>query len=212
MIKLLILSIFIQSILMMNRPSFKISDRFQVVPDAIQHFSVGFKNHMASALWLRSLQGFDYCEKEISAGICAPKSWLYQNINLASTLDPIFEPGFYRLGALALTVIISDYAGASIIFDRGVSQYPNYWPLLYSAGYHSYFEEKNLIKASQLFDRAAKNGAPNWVAVLAGRLAADGGNINLAEQILRTMVEENQDEKLVKRLKEKIYSLRKQSD
>ncbi len=212
MVKLLILSIFFQSILMAHRPSFKISDRFQVVPDAIQHFSVGFKTHMASALWLRSLQGFDYCEKEISAGVCSPKSWLYQNINLASTLDPVFEPGFYRLGALALTVIISDYEGASIIFDRGVAQYPNYWPLLYSAGYHSYFEEKNLLKASQLFDRAAKNGAPEWVAVLAGRLAADGGDIGLAKQILKTMIDTNQDEKLVKRLQDKINSLTKQNN
>lgn len=207
MIKLLILAVLVQSVLLTSRPDFKISDRFQVVPVAIQHFSVGFKIHIASVLWLRSLQGFDYCEKEISQGVCQPKSWLFQNINLASILDPVFEPGFYRLGALALTVIISDYEGASIIFDRGVAQYPNYWPLLYSAGYHSYFEEKNMLKASLLFERAAKNGAPGWVAVLAGRLAADGGDVSLAKQILKNMIETNQDEKLVQRLQKKIESL-----
>jgi hypothetical protein len=175
----------------------------------IKYFSVGLKINLASALWMRVLENSDYCEQKINQTECIGKSWLFQNLDLATDLDPIFEAGMYRAGALALTIIISDYAGASIIFDRGVLQYPKDWSLLYAAAYHAHFEEKKLVKASELYFAAAKNGAPDWIHVMAGRLAAEGGNSSYAEKILQTMIDTNQDEKYVKRLREKLLELKK---
>ena len=175
----------------------------------IKYFAVGLKINLASALWMRVLENSDYCEQKINQTECVGKSWLFQNLDLATDLDPVFESGMYRMGALALTIIISDYAGASIIFDRGVKQYPTDWPLLYAAAYHAHFEEKNNLKAAELYFNAAKNGAPDWIHVMAGRLAVEGGNTEYAEKILQTMIDTNQDEKYVKRLREKLLSLKK---
>jgi hypothetical protein len=175
----------------------------------IKYFSVGLKINLASALWMRILQNSDYCEQKINQTECVGKSWLFQNLDLATDLDPMFEPAMYRMGALALTIIISDYAGASIIFDRGVLQYPKDWSLLYAAAYHAHFEEKNLVKAAELYFSAAKNGAPDWIHTMAGRLAIEGGGIDYAKKILQTMIDTNQDEKYVKRLREKLLGLKK---
>ncbi len=178
----------------------------------IKYFSVGFKITLASALWLRILQNIDYCEQKINKTQCIGKSWLFKNLDLATDLDPIFESDMYRMGALALSILISDNEGALIIFDKGIKQYPNNWPLLYAAGYQAYFEEKNKKKASELYFRAAQNGAPDWVHVLAGRLAAEGGEFDYAEKILQTMIDTNQEEKYIIRLKEKLANLKKEKN
>ena len=175
----------------------------------IKYFSLGFKNNIASALWLRVLENSDYCEQKINQTDCIGKSWLFQNLDLATELDPIFEAQMYRAGALALTIIISDYPGASIIFDKGVFHHPTDWPLLYAAAYHALFEEKNKTKAAAIYFKAAQNGAPDWVQAMSGRLAIEGGDASYAEQILQTMIDTNQDEKLISRLREKLLSLKK---
>ena len=177
-------------------------------PLAVQYFAAGFRKQLASSLWLRSMGDLDYCEKLINARDCVGKSWLFSIFDLATELDPPFEAVFYQVGGLALTVIISDYAGASIIFDKGVKQHPDYWQLTYAAAYHAHFEEKNFPKAAELYALAAKHGAPTWVSTLAGRMAVDGGDERLADEILRSMVDMKIEEKYVERLRKKIEDAR----
>lgn len=173
-------------------------------PLSVQYFAGGFKLQWASSLWLRAMGDLDYCENLIKKNECAGKSWLFKIFDLATELDPAFEPVFYQVAGLALTVIVSDYPGATVIFDRGVDHHPDYWQLTYAAAYHAQFEEKNLIKAGQRYSLAAQHGAPQWVGAMAGRLATEGGSIDLADQILRTMIEMNIDRKYIDRLKKKI--------
>lgn len=173
-------------------------------PIAIKNLSVGLKNQFADTLWLRAVQDFDYCEKKVNEMECKSKSWLFQTLNLAFELDPYLEPPMYQTAGLALTVIISDYLGASIIFDKGVRQYPNNWEIAYSAAYHALYEEKNKTKAARLYENAAKNGAPTWVYSLAGRIAMDNGEAEYSKQILEGMIATNQDEIIIKRLSDKI--------
>lgn len=177
-------------------------------PLAVQYFAAGFRKQFASSLWLRSMGDLDYCEKLINARDCVGKSWLFSIFDLATELDPPFEPVFYQVGGLALTVIISDYAGASIIFDKGVKQHPDYWQLTYAAAYHAHFEEKDFPKAAQLYSLAAKYGAPKWVSTLAGRMAVDGGNAELADEILRSMIDMKIEERYIERLRKKIEESR----
>ncbi len=178
-------------------------------PLAIQYLTAGMKNQMASALWIRAMGDLDYCEEKINERDCKGKSWLYHVFNLATEMDPPFEPFFYQMAGLALTVIVSDYAGASVIFDRGVVHHPDYWALTYAAGYHAYFEEQDYVKAGRLYALAAQHGAPTWVGAMAGRLAAEGGDLSLAEQILNSMKAMNIEEKYIERLHERLESVRK---
>lgn len=173
-------------------------------PVSIKNMTVGLKYQIADSLWIRAIQDFDYCEKKISENQCAGRSWLYQLLNLITEIDPVLSPDMYRSAGLALTIIISDYEGASVIFDKAVVQYPKDWSLLYTAGYHALFEEKNKLKASKLYFAAAQNGAPNWVYAMAGRLASESGANDYSEKILQGMIDLKVDEKIIKRLRSRL--------
>ena len=97
----------------------------------------------------------------------------------------------YQFSGLALTVLISDYEGASVIFDKAVQIYPDIWQVTYAAAYHALYEEKDKLKASRLYLRAAQTGAPQWVYSLASRISVDGGDREFSEMILKTLMDEN---------------------
>lgn len=179
-------------------------------PKIIEHLTFGFKIQMADFLWLRAVQDFDHCSKQITEQQCEGKSWLFSVLDVASTLDPRLEPVMYQTGGLALSVIITDIEGASQFFNRGVRIYPDNWQIVYTAAYHALYEEKNKMKASRLYLQAFKNGAPPWTQVLAGRLASDEGDLDFAEQILQDMIAQNKDEKLINRLKTKLQEIKDQ--
>ena len=187
-----------------QRPALPPPTTYIAPPLSVQYFAAGFKLQWATSLWLRAMGDLDYCENQIKKNECVGKSWLFKIFDLATELDPPFEPVFYQVAGLALTVIVSDYPGATVIFDRGVEQHPDYWQLTYAAGYHAQFEEKDLIKAGKRYSLAAQHGAPNWVGALGGRLATEGGSIELADQILRTMIDMKMEQKYIDRLKKKI--------
>jgi len=191
---------------------YRVENKFSPPPVGITKLTFGFPVALADIFWIRSLQGFDYCEAYSAPNICQSRSWLFKNLSLMFMLDPNMQVGFYHTGALALSVVISDIEGASEIFDLGVKRHPDDWRLLYAAAYHALYEEKNKKKAALLYKKSSDLGAPDWVSVLAGRLAVDGGDVDYAQKVLQTMIETNQDEKLVKRLKEKIDSLAKSEE
>ena len=177
-------------------------------PDLITHLAVGLRVQMSDSFWLRAIQDFDYCDSVINEKECSDKSWLYKIIKAVVELDPrFFEAHYY--GALALTIIISDYEGASAIFDTAVTNFPKSWMLLYAAGYHALVEEKNKIKAAKLYLEAGNLGAPSWVPMMAGKLAAEGGDIDYAEKILQGMIELNQQPEYAERLKKKLEQKKK---
>ncbi|MFN3454661.1 MAG: tetratricopeptide repeat protein [Pseudobdellovibrio sp.] len=178
-------------------------------PKIIQHLTAGFNVQAADSLWLRAVQDFDYCDQQKDTGNeCQGKSWLFSVLDVASTLDKKLEPVMYQSGGLALTIIISDYDGASVIFDRGVEVYPKNWQLVYAAAYHALYEEKNKLKAAKLYQMAAENGAPEWIHAMAGRLAIEGGHNEYAKKVLEDLIAQNKDENIIKRLKEKLKGIK----
>lgn len=172
----------------------------------IERISFGYQEVIADTLWIRAIQDFDYCEQEIAKRICKNNSWLYKMLDAITKLSPNFRIA-YAAGGLALTVIISDIDGATQIFDKGVKAFPNDWPILYRAAYHYLYEVNDKEHAARLMKQAADNGAPAWLYALAGRLYSDSGHLELAERILQEMIETNQDEILIKRLRDKIASM-----
>ena len=175
-------------------------------PKIIKNMALGLNVQFSDSFWLRAIQDFDFCDQPVSAKECKGKSWLFDVLDLTTDLDKSFFHA-YVWGGLALTIIISDYAGASMIFDKGVMQFPDEWHLNYAAAYHALFEEKNKVKAAKLYFTAANNGAPAWIRVMAGRLAAEGGEKEFSNQILSTMVEMSDDPTYIERLRKKIKEL-----
>lgn len=175
--------------ILLPRPTSKLRSEYLPPPVEIKRISVGMRPALADVFWLRAVQDFDYCDQKTNERECHGKSWLFNVLNLVFELDAKVPFPMYQIAGLALTVIISDYAGASVIFDRGVQQYPKAWPLTYAAGYHALYEEKDNIKASRLYLSTAENGGPIWLYSLASRLSVDGGDREFSEKILAGLLE-----------------------
>lgn len=179
-------------------------------PPGIEHFTFGHKDITADFLWIRAIQDFDYCDHQISKNICTGKSWLYRMLNAITDLSPKFRMP-YATGAVALSVMVSDVEGAATIFNKGIAEFPNDWPILYRAAYHYLYEVKDKKKAADLFIRAGRNGAPAWVFSLAGGLYNESNERQAAEAVLAEMIKTEVDPAIIKRLEEKLANLRANS-
>lgn len=197
-------------------------------PEYIEHFHLGFKESMADSLWLRWIQDSDFCQTYFESKKNEPladerkanddlllanprhkicdSSWGFKMLDAITRLDPRFLMP-YMAGAVTLSVLVEDYEGASILFDRGLQYYPNDWKLLYRAAYHYQFDKKDLPKAAATLIRAGENGAPPWVISLASRLYTRAGQIELGISTLeafKKFAEGNKEavEKIDKRIAE----------
>lgn len=177
-------------------------------PLEIKYLTGGFASQMSDSFWLRSVQDTQYCEQNIDEKTCSGKSWFFNVINLVVELEPQFAEAYY-FGGLSLTILINDFQGASIIFDKGTSVFKYEWPMLYLAAYHALFEEKDKAKAAKLYLRAADNGAPSWVRLTAGKLAAEGGSAETAEEILQQLIKSESHPKWIEKLKGKLNEAQK---
>jgi hypothetical protein len=174
-------------------------------PAYLEFFSFGYQMPVADSLWLRAIQDFDYCEKKNGENECIGNGWLSRTLDAVTNLAPDYLIA-YRAGGLALTIVISDYPGASKIFDKGVKLFPNDRKLLYSAAYHAMIEEKNYEKAGYLFAQAARNGAPDWAYSLAVSLYTKAGRNELGQKLYQELYQTEIDEKILERIKSKLNS------
>lgn len=208
----LVLTTWLSSHVFFSKSYDRFDEPYIAPPKAIQHLTAGFKVQVADSLWMRAVQDFDYCSKRIEENVCEGNSWLYSVLDLASTLDSRLEIVMYHTGGLALSILITDVEGAANIFARGMRVYPDSKHIVYAAAYHALFEEKNKKKASKLYLRASQLGAPDWTQILAARLASESGDNEFADKILEDMIAQNQDEKLIKRLKSKLQESKTQNN
>ncbi|GEM_PF-2024665 len=181
--------------------------RLICVSEFIQYLSFGFNTQISDSLWVRFLQELDaYNESGIATPHLCPdrtSSWHFHIINAAMNMDH----KFYEISVMApllISITIGDTEGASVLFDKAVTNFPNDWKVLYRASYQAQIEEKNKSKAADLLYRAGKNGAPNWVMSLAGGLFNDTGNREMAEQIYKELLTEEKNVDVANRLKLKL--------
>ncbi len=206
----------------------KTKKEFLRPPEKIKYFTFGYNDMMASVLWLRLVQNFEYCEggKYTEADYVEPtrpagkdrltgilerqmkpskchKGWVYSMLDVISEIQPHYKL-VYETGASFLSVAVDDREGARLIFEKGLEQYPNDWQLLFKAGYHYLWEMQNPGRAAELYNRAGKAGAPEWVASLAGALYTRVGQAYLAKIVLEDAVKRNPNGKFSPRIKERL--------
>ncbi|MFN8790361.1 MAG: hypothetical protein ACK5Y2_02785 [Bdellovibrionales bacterium] len=185
----------------------KVKD-FVPPPPNIEHFSFGLRHQLADTLWVRAIQDFDYCEEKLAEHLCKGNGWLSKILLAIVRLDPDFYMVYFT-GGLSLTVLVSDYEGASQVFDLGVAKFPDQWRLLFAAAYHALYEEKNEKKAADLYLAAAKNGAPEWVFALANRLYQKTGDTQMTDEILSLMKNVIKDEEMLAKIQDRIQNKQK---
>ncbi len=185
-------------------PSMLQTKQFLIAPPPkLEFFSFGYQMTIADNLWIRSIQDFDYCESKIAENQCQNNSWLAEMLDAVTTLAPDYRIAYLN-GGLALTIIISDYAGASRIFDKGVIMFPFDHRLLFRAAYHAMIEEKKPEKAASLLTRAAKAGGEAWYYSLATRLYTEAGKKDLALGLYKELEGTDVEPGTLKRIRGKL--------
>ena len=172
-------------------------------PPKLEYFSFGYQMTIADNLWIRAIQDFDYCENKIAENQCQNNSWLADMLDTITNLAPDYQI-VYKTGGLALTIIISDYTGASRIFDKGVNVFAYDMNLLFRAAYHAMIEEKKPEKAANLLVRAAKVGGNPWFYSLATRLYTEAGKKDLAVGLYKELEGTDVEPGTLKRIRGKL--------
>ncbi len=189
-------------------------------PEQIELMHFGFKESLADSLWLRWVQDNDTCQTYGSEVLYnlepmpkeTPKdsllwlprhkicenSWSFKMLDAVTKLSPKFEMP-YLAGASTLAILVEDFAGATVIYERGLKEYPDNWQLLYRASFHFQYNMKNLPRAAELLLQVADKGGPIWTRSLASRLYTVDGQVALAISVLenyrKSLDEDNLDGK-----------------
>lgn len=186
-----------------------------IPPAQIKHFSFGYHELAADLLWLRVIQDIDRCGKSFEVSSSADteprcrKGWTFHYLDSITELTPRFRAP-YLYGAPALSVLVNDREGASLLFEKGLQNYPNDWKILLSAAYHFLFETHDEKRAAELLVRAGREGAPKWVFALAARLYTNGGQAFLAKIILTDalkLVENEPESKSALRIRQRLLEV-----
>lgn len=133
-------------------------------------------------------------------------SWAFYMLDSITDLSPRFRIP-YASGATTLSVLIEDYEGAHVIFDKAIKSFPKDWPILYRAAYHYLYDRKDVDKAAELLGRAADNGAPIWLKSLAARLYTLSGQAEVALGVLGTYLKSVENPLARKEIEERIRVL-----
>jgi hypothetical protein len=166
-------------------------------------FHFGFQYSLSDLFWLRAIQDLDYCENKDLDRNCVGKVWLFEVLNLVTSLDPWYRMA-YSAGGIGLSIVISDISGASFLFNKAVRYYPRDWVILYKAAYHAVYEEKNMFKGARLLEQSARSGAPQWVFALASRIYSDQGQKELGARILQDAKSLGLSDSLVREIEKRL--------
>ncbi len=213
---LIIAGLFLSTSYLINRrnttPYFFVSKQQSSVnfnDELLVHFNLGLKRFFSSVLWVSTILESDidhYKNKDTN-------SWMFLRFNSISKLEPQFYEN-YAFGGPYLSIVKDDLEGASLIYKKGLSFYPNDFNLLKNASFHFYFEVKDLSSAYPLFKRMKlfPNISPNYLTTLS-RLEANLGNLEEAYAMLSEMqMKHSQETLLGKKIYEFRYSLKAEID
>lgn len=196
----------------LNKPHIVISkqdESLNLNDEMLQKFNLGFKRLESSLLWISTILESDidhYKKKDLN-------SWMFRRFNSISKLDPKFYEN-YAFGGVYLSIIKDDIEGASILYHKGLSIYPDDYSLLKNASFHFYFEAKDLETSYSLFKRLEKfpNDSP-FTKLTLSKLEANNGNLSDAFFMLSEYQKKHPPETMIgKKIYDYRYSVKAEID
>jgi hypothetical protein len=178
-------------------------------PPHLKYYSFGFNESIADGLWLRYIQDLDKCKMHGRDGdpkTACDKGWAFQMLDQITDLAPKFRMPF-AVGPISLSVLLDDYDGAGIIFEKALKAFPKDWKIQYKAAYFYLFDRNDPIKAAHLLLEANANGGPAWLPLLASKLYDRSGQLALGISTLTGYLKQIQDPNIKKRVEHRLARL-----
>jgi hypothetical protein len=125
---------------------------------------LGYDQVVADFLWIQAIQAMGGRKVSPEVG-----PWLVQVLDVITTLDPQYTE-VYEGGGIALVTLFPLYKESNQLLEKGMVHIPLAWKLPFYAGFTSYFNLIDDLKAAEYFARASRlPGAPAWLPGLAAR-------------------------------------------
>lgn len=172
------------------------------------YVNYGQKRLLSSLYWIATILESDhehYKQKDLN-------SWMFLRFKTISELEPMFYQN-YKFSGIYLSIVKDDLEGASYMYDKGLSFYPDDYYLLSNAAFHYRFEVKDQEKAYPIFLKLSKNH--KLPAALAGsfaKLEANNDPQNALLVIGETQKQFSQDNAIFQKLEEYKYALQAKMD
>jgi hypothetical protein len=169
-------------------------------------------------MFLEAIQVFGGRRQNLTLAEGAPDDRrIYRLLEYATDLDPRFR-GAYRFAGYAMPRTTVDGRVANTIpteqiLQRGGRERPDDWQILFLLGYVQAFYVGEIQQAAANLARAARlPGAPKYLGLLANRLTVQGGDLDAAEAMARTMAEQASEEKTQAEWQARLVDLRMERD
>lgn len=192
----IILNIFVTQNL--NKPVFEIGPQETTVhfnENLVKALVLGQYRLSSSILWSETLLRSDikhYNKDDLN-------NWMFHRLNLITTLDPYFYIS-YLYGAVYLSIIKDDLQGASTIYEKGLSVFPNDFDLNYNAAFHYYFEVGDHSKAIEKLEKIINHPrASSLLKRIYSRLKAEKGNLQDAFIVISGLYDKAPKESPIKK-------------
>jgi len=173
--------------------------------------SLGYDSLLADIYWTRAVQYY-------GARVGTPGSnfdLLWPLLDVTTALDPHLIVA-YRFGAIFLS---EPEAGANRpdlaieLSKRGIAANPKEWRLGTDLGLLYYLRMRDYRQAAATYVETSKiPGAPEWISIMAARVAQTGGSLETSRIIWAQLYKSTNDPTIRKKATEQIESLRAQED
>jgi hypothetical protein len=177
-------------------------------------FSFGFSSLVSDVMFLEAIQVFGGRHQNQTLAEGAPVDrQLARLLEYATDLDPKFR-GAYRFAGYAMprsTIDghVTNVIPAEQILKKGARERTDDWQISFVLGYLQAFYLGETQQAAENLAKAARlPGSPKYLGFLANRLAVEGGELDAAEQMARTMAEEASEEKTQAEWQARLLDLR----
>jgi len=186
--------------------------------ELIGPFSFGFSSVLSDAVFLEAIQLFGGRKSNLTlAEGAGDDRRLARLLEYATELDPKFR-GAYRFAGYAMPRTTLDGKVANVIpteqiLSRGVRERPDDWQIAFLLGYlQAFYLGETQQAAANLAQAARIPGAPAYLGFLANRLTIQGGDLDAAEAMARTMAEQASEEKTQAEWRARLLDLRMERD
>lgn len=176
----------------------------------LKYFNLGQKRLVSSLLWIATILESDhdhYKARDLN-------SWMYLRFLSISNLEPEFLLT-YTFGGPYLSIVKDDLEGASIIYDKGLSFYPEEFSLLRDAAFHYQFEKMDYNKSYPLYKKL--QSFPHMNPIITSQLArleTQRGQPEVAFYLLKSMYDQLKDKDTIlgRKVHENLYALKSEID
>lgn len=197
-----------------ERPTIFISKQesgFNIDDSFFKFFSLGQKRFMSSIVWIMTILESDndhYKNDDLN-------SWMFHRFNTISILEPLFYEN-YAFGGPYLSIIKDDIKGATFIYNKGLSEYPDDFYLLKNAAFHFHFEVEDYQRSREIHQRLMNHKSINPILYSSlARIESEMGNKEAAFAIMLSnyndLKEKNQTP-LAEKTREHLYAIRTEID